>query len=165
MLLKVPSVDWTDQIVYVVDDDESLSDFDDEPDFSEYMWMENEEEFDKNELQRLEEEDIMQECFEAMIEDELEEQINEWEKAKTEEQNTALSALPKSQCNIEKSVLNPMADEFVPLCHQMDFIASCASETYHSKDIPTSHARTRLPFIYDIHLPCLTKHLKTKKHT
>lgn len=34
------------------------------------------------ELQRLEEEDIMQECFEAMIEDELEEQINEWEKAK-----------------------------------------------------------------------------------
>jgi len=24
----------------------------------------------------------MQECFEAMIEDELEEQINEWEKAK-----------------------------------------------------------------------------------
>lgn len=48
MLLKVPSVDWTDQIVYVVDDDESLSDFDDEPDFSEYMWMENEEEFDKN---------------------------------------------------------------------------------------------------------------------
>lgn len=89
----------------------------------------------------------MQECFEAMIEDELEEQINEWEKAKyekrrrnkynrqlkinatfsicrTEEQNTALSALPKSQCNVEKSVLNPMADEFVPLCHQMDFIAS-----------------------------------------
>lgn len=48
MLLKVPSVDWTDQIIYVVDDDESLSDFDDEPDFSEYMWMENEEEFDKN---------------------------------------------------------------------------------------------------------------------
>lgn len=48
MLLKVPSVDWTDQIIYVVDDDESLSDIDDEPDFSEYMWMENEEEFDKN---------------------------------------------------------------------------------------------------------------------
>jgi len=48
MLLKVPSVDWTDQIIYVVDDEESLSDIDDEPDFSEYMWMENEEEFDKN---------------------------------------------------------------------------------------------------------------------
>jgi len=43
---------------------------------------------------------------------------------RTEEQNTALSALPKSQCNVEKSVLNPMADEFVPLCHQIDFIAS-----------------------------------------
>ncbi|EDV42635.1 uncharacterized protein Dana_GF16924 [Drosophila ananassae] len=124
MLLKVPSVDWTDQIIYVVDDDESLSDIDDEPDFSEYMWMENEEEFDKNELQRLEEEEMMQECFEAMIEDELEEQINEWEKAKTEEQNTALSALPKSQCNVEKSILNPMADEFVPRSHIMDFPAS-----------------------------------------
>ncbi|KAI8044882.1 hypothetical protein M5D96_001057 [Drosophila gunungcola] len=124
MLLKVPSVDWTDQIIYVVDDDDSLSDIDDEPDFSEYMWMENEEEFDKNELQRLEEEEIMQECFEAMIEDELEEQINEWEKAKTDEQNTALSALPKSECNVEKSVLNPMADEFIPRSHIMDFPAS-----------------------------------------
>lgn len=43
---------------------------------------------------------------------------------RTEEQNTALSALPKSQCNVEKSVLNPMADEFVPLCHQIDYMAS-----------------------------------------
>ncbi|XP_034659969.1 polyadenylate-binding protein-interacting protein 2 [Drosophila subobscura] len=124
MLLKVPSVDWSEQIIYVIDDDESLSDFDDEPDFSEYMWMENEEEFDKNELQRLEEEEIMQECIEAMMEDELEEQLNEWEKAKTEEQNTALSALPKSQCNVEKSVLNPMADEFVPASLILDLPAA-----------------------------------------
>lgn len=45
-----------------------------EDDFSEYLWMENEEEFDKLEMQRLEEEALMEQCIEAMLEDELEEQ-------------------------------------------------------------------------------------------
>lgn len=40
-------------------------------DFSEYMWMENEEEFDKQEMQRLEEEALMEQCIEAMLQDEL----------------------------------------------------------------------------------------------
>lgn len=40
-------------------------------DFSEYLWMENEEEFDKLEMQRLEEEALMEQCIEAMLEDEL----------------------------------------------------------------------------------------------
>lgn len=39
--------------------------FDD--DFSEYMWMMNEEEFDKEEMQRLEEEALMEQCIEAMF--------------------------------------------------------------------------------------------------
>jgi len=43
---------------------------------------------------------------------------------RTDEQNTALSALPKSECNVEKSVLNPMADEFIPRSHVLDFPAS-----------------------------------------
>lgn len=34
--------------------------------FEEYLWMENEEEFDKTELQRLEEEALMKECIENM---------------------------------------------------------------------------------------------------
>ncbi|XP_017786082.1 PREDICTED: uncharacterized protein LOC108569151 isoform X2 [Nicrophorus vespilloides] len=34
-----------------------------ETDFSEYMWMENEEEFDKEVLQRLEEEELMEQCM------------------------------------------------------------------------------------------------------
>lgn len=37
--------------------------------FEEYLWMENEEEFDKSELQRLEEEALMKECMENMQED------------------------------------------------------------------------------------------------
>jgi len=42
-------------------------------DFSEYMWMENEEEFDKQVMQQLEEEALMEQCIEAMLEDEQEE--------------------------------------------------------------------------------------------
>jgi hypothetical protein len=41
-----------------------------EDDFSEYLWMENEEEFDKEVMQRLEEEALMEECIEAMLADE-----------------------------------------------------------------------------------------------
>ncbi|GFG39132.1 hypothetical protein Cfor_10611 [Coptotermes formosanus] len=41
-------------------------------DFSEYMWMENEEEFDKQVMQQLEEEALMEQCIEAMLEDERE---------------------------------------------------------------------------------------------
>lgn len=37
--------------------------------FEEYLWMENEEEFDKTELQRLEEEALMKECMENMQDD------------------------------------------------------------------------------------------------
>jgi len=116
MIMKVPSNDWSDQFVeYVVEEDDSLSDLEEDgPDFSEYMWMENEEEFDKNELQRLEEEDIMNDCIEAMLEDELEAQLVEWQKAKTEELNAALSSLAVSDCNVEHSLLNPLADEFIP---------------------------------------------------
>ena len=43
-------------------------------DFSEYLWMENEEEFDKLEMQRLEEEALMEQCIEDMLADELAEQ-------------------------------------------------------------------------------------------
>lgn len=105
--MKVPSSDWSDQFEYVIEEDDSLSDLEDEQDFSEYLWMENEEEFDKNvilriyclyyvfkkkkiifiqELQRLEEEELMKECIEAMLEDEYEAEYEakyaEWQKEK-----------------------------------------------------------------------------------
>lgn len=90
-------------------------------DFSEYMWMENEEEFDKQEMQRLEEEALMEQCIEAMLQDELDAQ-------ETSREDTTLSGLPKDLCSalstlkvtkelevtVEKSTLNPLAAEFVP---------------------------------------------------
>lgn len=46
--MKIPSSDWSDQFEHYVIEEESDNDLDDlEPDFSEYLWMENEEEFDK----------------------------------------------------------------------------------------------------------------------
>lgn len=41
-------------------------------DFSEYMWMENEEEFDQQVMKQLEEEALMEQCIEAMLEEERE---------------------------------------------------------------------------------------------
>lgn len=46
-------------------------------DFSEYLWMAEEEEFDKLEMQRLEEEALMEQCMEAMLDDELDEAGND----------------------------------------------------------------------------------------
>lgn len=41
-----------------------------ENDFSEYLWMEHMEEFDREVMRKLEEEALMEECIEAMLEDE-----------------------------------------------------------------------------------------------
>lgn len=73
-----------------------------ETDFSEYMWMQDEEEFDKTEMLRLEEEALMEECIEAMLHDELAEKDG-WPQ---EEEESDL---------IELSTLNPLANEFVPV--------------------------------------------------
>merc|ERR1712071_680862 len=53
-----------------VDSDDGLNDAPHSPsregDFSEYLWMENEEEFEQQIMQQLEEEALMQQCIEAM---------------------------------------------------------------------------------------------------
>lgn len=58
----------------VNDSDNDLNDAPHSPsregDFSEYLWMENEEEFEQQIMQQLEEEALMQQCIEAM-QDEL----------------------------------------------------------------------------------------------
>lgn len=69
------------------------------------------------ELQRLEDEELMNECIDAMLDDELEEQISEWEKVKNEELSAALSSLAVSDCNVTNSLLNPLAAEFIPQSH------------------------------------------------
>lgn len=52
------------------DSDDGLNDAPHSPsregDFSEYLWMENEEEFEQQIMQQLEEEALMQQCIEAM---------------------------------------------------------------------------------------------------
>lgn len=94
-------------------------------DFSEYMWMENEEEFDKQEMQRLEEEALMEQCIEAMIQDEIEAEEKEVNVEgndlppndacfKTESSKEPRNASPAQKVNVEKSTLNPLAAEFVP---------------------------------------------------
>lgn len=58
------------------DDTPELTVYNPEDDFTEYLWMENEEEFDKQEWQRLEEEELMEQCIENMLEDVLENDEN-----------------------------------------------------------------------------------------
>ncbi|XP_015594824.1 polyadenylate-binding protein-interacting protein 2 [Cephus cinctus] len=93
-------------------------------DFSEYMWMENEEEFDKEVLQQLEEEELMEECLEAMLEEERQHQRNQtstaWSTATSTPDNNGvdlcqqLGGLRVHDDLAKQSTLNPNAAEFVP---------------------------------------------------
>ncbi|XP_012286245.1 polyadenylate-binding protein-interacting protein 2 [Orussus abietinus] len=93
-------------------------------DFSEYMWMENEEEFDKQVLQQLEEEELMEECLEAMLEEERQHQRNQtstaWSTATTATDSNGtdlcqqLGGLQVHDDIAKQSTLNPDAAEFVP---------------------------------------------------
>lgn len=83
-----------------------------EPDFSEFMWMENEEEFDKEVMKQFEQDALMEQCIEAMLQDELKKKtphaannfVKDFEKLGIQEK----ADLAK------KSTLNPDAAEFVP---------------------------------------------------
>ncbi|XP_060537110.1 polyadenylate-binding protein-interacting protein 2B [Cylas formicarius] len=90
-----------------------------ENDFSEYMWMENEEEFDKEVMQRLEEEELMEECMEAFMSEE--------NSAPTATQ----SALTVSE-SVQNSKLNPEAAEFVPLRRNETLVPDTQGSTNES---------------------------------
>ncbi|CAH0404157.1 unnamed protein product [Chilo suppressalis] len=83
-------------------------------DFEDYMWMENEEEFDKQVMQQLEEEALMEQCIEAMLEDEQRERnrpnANGHPQYPTTSNGTGLSL----EETVSRSTLNPLAAEFVP---------------------------------------------------
>ncbi|XP_046386689.1 polyadenylate-binding protein-interacting protein 2 [Ischnura elegans] len=106
-------------------------------DFSEYMWMENEEEFDKEVMQQLEEEALMEQCIEAMLEDEREMDgmqngsgntngsSENCPRSVSQENGVQTNNSPSDICqNMEnlrvhddlarQSTLNPNAAEFVP---------------------------------------------------
>ncbi|XP_029176169.1 polyadenylate-binding protein-interacting protein 2B [Nylanderia fulva] len=108
-------------------------------DFSEYMWMENEEEFDKQVLQQLEEEELMEECLEAMLEEERQHQRNmnstAWSTATGTSDNNAaelcqqLSNLRMPDDLAKQSTLNPDAAEFIPARKSTVVPVSTSSET------------------------------------
>ncbi|XP_072946737.1 uncharacterized protein [Epargyreus clarus] len=83
-------------------------------DFADYMWMENEEEFDKQVMQQLEEEALMEQCIEAMLEDEQRERraptANGHNNPTTSNGTSSLSL----EETVSRSTLNPLAAEFVP---------------------------------------------------
>lgn len=86
--------------------------------FTEYLWMENEKEFDDREMKRLEEEEIMKICIEAMWEDELEAIFKKMsdkttEIVKKEDRISTLVTLKGGE--VVNSTLNPQAKEFVPI--------------------------------------------------
>ncbi|KAM3955252.1 polyA-binding protein interacting protein 2 isoform 2-T2 [Aphomia sociella] len=85
-------------------------------DFADYMWMENEEEFDKQVMQQLEEEALMEQCIEAMLEDEQRERHRPV--ANGHNHNYPTTSNGNSSLSLEETVsrstLNPLAAEFVP---------------------------------------------------
>lgn len=90
-------------------------------DFADYMWMENEEEFDKQVMQQLEEEALMEQCIEAMLEDEQREQRNRTNRPTHNGHNhqhvpTTSNGGPSLSLEetVSRSTLNPLAAEFVP---------------------------------------------------
>ncbi|VVD02191.1 unnamed protein product [Leptidea sinapis] len=84
-------------------------------DFADYMWMENEEEFDKQVMQQLEEEALMEQCIEAMLEDEQRER-HERPVANGHKHATTSNGINSQaiQDAASRSTLNPLAAEFVP---------------------------------------------------
>lgn len=78
-------------------------------DFTEYLWMENEEEFDEEVLKQLEEEALMDECMEAMLEEEMMlMDLNDYWNSDVN------GKITESEIIAETSLLNPDAAEFVP---------------------------------------------------
>ncbi|PNF30411.1 hypothetical protein B7P43_G12874 [Cryptotermes secundus] len=124
-------------------------------DFSEYMWMENEEEFDKQVMQQLEEEALMEQCIEAMLEDEREirnihnqamtangvgvmDICHPWSTGTDYVQPTDAPNLCETMENLsvqddlaKQSTLNPNAAEFVP--QQQSTLSSAPEQLHHSE--------------------------------
>ncbi|CAG4969963.1 unnamed protein product [Colias eurytheme] len=83
-------------------------------DFADYMWMENEEEFDKQVMQQLEEEALMEQCIEAMLEDEQRERHRPVTNGHNSGATTSNGTTVSLQEAVSRSTLNPLAAEFVP---------------------------------------------------
>ncbi|NXG03481.1 PAI2B protein, partial [Sakesphorus luctuosus] len=87
--------------------------------FAEYMWMENEEDFNRQVEEELQEQEFLDRCFQEM----LEEEDQDWfipsrdlpqGVGQLQQQLNGLSVGDSSEDILSKSNLNPDAKEFVP---------------------------------------------------
>uniref|UniRef100_A0A1B6KFZ4 Ataxin-2 C-terminal domain-containing protein n=1 Tax=Graphocephala atropunctata TaxID=36148 RepID=A0A1B6KFZ4_9HEMI len=99
-------------------------------DFSEYLWMENEEEFDKQILQQLEEEALMEHCLEVMLDHEARDLENQARDLgnhfpfSSEDNNQQLSIDPQEQQNGSD------------ICHQMSNLRVQDKDELAKQEIP-----------------------------
>nr|AAH59655.1 Zgc:73337 protein [Danio rerio] len=87
--------------------------------FAEYMWMENEEEYNRQVEDELHEEEFLERCFQEMLDEEDQDWfIPERDLPSVRRVQQQLSGLCVSDNNAEeilqKSILNPEAKEFEP---------------------------------------------------
>ncbi|XP_051988197.1 polyadenylate-binding protein-interacting protein 2B-like [Xyrauchen texanus] len=87
--------------------------------FAEYMWMENEEEYNRQVEEELLEQEFLERCFQEMLDEEDQDWfIPERDLPSVGQIQQQLNGLSVSDENVEeilrKSILNPEAKEFVP---------------------------------------------------
>jgi len=126
--VEIPDIDTDYDIDDESDDEYNL--IDESSEWNDYLWMENEQEFEQEEIRRLEEEELANQCMEAMSEMLLFDEITQVEVEQHKEwvvlllldvvsffyqsffviynPYRSLSALA------QKSNLNPFAEEFFP---------------------------------------------------
>ncbi|KAL0858586.1 hypothetical protein ABMA27_012426 [Loxostege sticticalis] len=105
-------------------------------DFEDYMWMENEEEFDKQVMQQLEEEALMEQCIEAMLEDEQREQRGRARNGHAHYPTTSNGNPLSLEETVSRSTLNPLAAEFVPTFVRRDPPAQAQPAQEEKQDSP-----------------------------
>ncbi|XP_048003146.1 translation initiation factor IF-2 isoform X2 [Leguminivora glycinivorella] len=125
-------------------------------DFADYMWMENEEEFDKQVMQQLEEEALMEQCIEAMLEDEQREQLERHNPhyPTTSNGNPSLSL----EETVSRSTLNPLAAEFVPT-----FVPRGARTEEKKAEVKSTEETQKEPSEGTEEAPQVTEEVKTEE--
>ncbi|XP_029020211.1 polyadenylate-binding protein-interacting protein 2-like [Betta splendens] len=93
-----------------------LSGLSEENPFAEYMWMENEEEFNRQVEEELWEEDFIEHCFQEMLEEEQWEWFIPSRDLPSLQEQITLLVLDDTDadCIVVHSSLNPNAKEFTP---------------------------------------------------
>nr|KAF6481363.1 poly(A) binding protein interacting protein 2 [Molossus molossus] len=116
---------------------------DDDNPFAEYMWMENEEEFNRQIEEELWEEEFIERCFQEMLEEEEE---HEWfipardlpqtmDQIQDQFNDLVISDGSSLEDLVVKSNLNPNAKEFVPGFLRTTLLARFAERTDFTRSL------------------------------